>query len=197
MSVAAIVLAAGASTRLGRPKQLLELRGETLLTRVLRLAAEAGAAPMIAVLGANFAAIRGSIASPDAICVVNGNWEQGIASSIHAGLDALESHSTDSHGVMLLTCDQPRLTASHLRSMLDRFTGQGDNEIVASCYAGVLGVPAIFPRSAFAALRGLHGDRGARSLLANPPCRLVEIDFPGGEIDIDSPADLAQIDSWQ
>jgi molybdenum cofactor cytidylyltransferase len=194
MPVAAIVLAAGASTRLGRPKQLLELQGETLLARALRLAAEAGAAPAIAVLGANCEMVRASIASPSVICTFNQNWEQGIASSIHAGLDALEAHAPDSTGVVLLTCDQPRLTASHLQSLLEAFGAHGGNVIVASRYAGALGVPAIFPSSAFAGLRKLQGDIGARPLLANPPCPLIEVDFPGGEIDIDTAADLAQLE---
>jgi molybdenum cofactor cytidylyltransferase len=197
MPVASIVLAAGASTRLGRPKQLLELHGETLLARVLRLAAEAGAAPVIAVLGANHEEVRASIAAPDAICILNENWRQGIASSIRAGLDALDSHAPDSSAAMLLTCDQPRLTTSHLHSIIDRFRAHDERVIVASGYAGALGVPAIFPRTAFVGLRALEGDRGARPLLANPPCPLIEVDLLGGEIDIDTPDDLAQLDSSQ
>ncbi|HUH62010.1 MAG TPA: nucleotidyltransferase family protein [Terracidiphilus sp.] len=193
MQVAAIVLAAGASRRLGRPKQLLEIAGESLLARVVRLAAEAGAEPVIAVLGANCEIVRAAIASPNAICIVNENWGQGIASSIRAGLDALESHAADAAGALLLTCDQPRLTAPHLRSLLDRFAEQEGRPAVASRYASALGVPAVFPRNLFAGLRELRGDRGARSLLANPPCPLIEIEFPGGEIDIDTPADLTNL----
>ncbi len=193
MPVAAIVLAAGASRRLGRPKQMLEFRGETLLARVLRQAAESGAEPAIAVLGANYDFIRASVAWPSAICIFNENWEQGIASSIHAGLDALAKHAPHASGALLLACDQPRLTASHIQSLLGAFAAHGENVIVASRYAGFAGVPAVFPPSAFGGLRALEGDRGARSLLANPPCPLIEVDFPGGEIDIDSPADLSQL----
>ena len=193
MSVAAIILAAGASRRLGQPKQLLGLDGETLLARAIRLAAEAGASPVIAVLGAHFNAIGASIASMQVIVVFNEQWEQGIAGSIHAGLDAVNSNAPDSAGVLLLTCDQPRLTAAHLLALLDRFSLSGAKAIVASRYAGSPGVPAVFPRSVFPDLRSLEGDRGARSLLANPPCPLVAVEFTGGEIDIDSPEDMAYL----
>lgn len=193
MSVAAIVLAAGASRRLGQPKQLLQVDGESLLARTIRLANEAGASPVIVVLGAQFETIRASISSMQVISVFNELWEMGIAGSIHAGLDAIDSNAPDSSGALLLTCDQPRLTAAHLLALLDKFAAQGANVIVASRYSGSLGVPAVFPRSVFPMLRWLQGDRGARSLLADPPCPLIAVEFSGGEIDIDSPEDIAYL----
>jgi molybdenum cofactor cytidylyltransferase len=193
MSVAAIVLAAGASRRLGQPKQLLQLDGESLLARAIRMANEAGASPVIAVLGAQFDAIRASIRPVQVICAFNKQWEKGIAGSIRAGLEAADSNASDSTGALLLTCDQPRLTAAHLRALLDQFSAHGANAIVASHYAGSPGVPAVFPRSVFPDLCSLEGDRGARSLLANPQCPLIEIEFSGGEIDIDSPEDIAYL----
>jgi molybdenum cofactor cytidylyltransferase len=193
MSVAAIVLAAGASRRLGRPKQLLRLGGETLLARAIRLANEAGASPVIAVLGAQFEAISVSLISMQVIAAFNERWELGIAGSIHAGLDALNSNAPDSTGALLLTCDQPRLTTAHLHALLNEFGAQGANATVASRYAGSVGVPAVFPRSVFPDLLSLEGDRGARSLLANPSCPLIAIEFSGGEIDIDSPEDIAHL----
>jgi len=190
MPVAAIVLAAGASRRLGQPKQLLRLDGETLLPRVLRLAGEAGATPLFAVLGAHREIVAASIRNCGAQVVFNPQWEQGIASSICAGLGALDAGAA---GALLLGCDQTRLTASHLRAMMEAFAAQPAPSIVASRYAGVLGIPALFPRSAFPELLALRGDKGARALLLQPSCPLLPIEFPGGEIDIDLPADLKDI----
>lgn len=192
--MAAIILAAGASRRLGRPKQLLVHQGETLLDRARRLAQEAGATPVITVLGAHFIDISVAIPQGDAIRVLNDRWEEGIATSIHAGIHALDPIRPDSLGALIMTCDQPRLTAAHLRALLGVFNERTKPSIVASSYAGSLGVPAVFPRSIFPKLRELRGDQGARMLFANPLCPLVAVEFAGGEVDIDLPSDLAQLE---
>ena len=192
--VAAIVLAAGASRRLGQPKQLLMLGGETLLARVIRRANEAGAVQVFAVLGAQHDKIRSDIALNDADVVINENWEQGIASSIHEGVKAIEEAAPGISGVLILSCDQPRLTAAHLRRLIDGFNAQPEPSIAASSYAGVLGIPAVFPRSLFPDLFALTGDKGARSLLNHPPCPLIAEPFEGGEVDIDLPADLGVLE---
>ena len=193
-SVAAIVLAAGASRRLGQPKQLLLLGGETLLERVLRLSSEAATAPIFVALGAQHRRILQSIPMRDAIPVINDRWEQGISTSIQSGLDALDKAAPAASGALILTCDQPRLTIDHLCALLDAFMTQSEPAIVASAYAGALGIPAVFPRIVFAHLRALSGDKGARALLVEPPCRLIEVPFPGGEVDIDEPADLSLLE---
>ncbi len=192
--VPAIVLAAGASQRLGQPKQLLVYHGEFLIERAIRLANEAGASPVIAVLGAHYEIICASIAMNDAILAINDKWVEGIASSIHAGLRTLDAVAGGASGVLILSCDQPRLTAGHLRGLIETFTAQAEPAIVASAYAGVHGVPAIFPRSMFADLLALQGDKGARSVLVHPPCPLIALPFIGGEVDIDQPGDLAQLE---
>jgi len=192
-TVAAMVLAAGASRRLGQPKQLLMLDGETLLARSVRLANEAGAAPVLVVLGANSELIGSAIPAGSATLVMNENWEQGIASSIHAGLKALDPAESDVGGVLILACDQPRLSAEHLRELIQSLAGQRETSIVASAYAGVHGIPAVFPREAFPHLLALSGDKGARALLMQPPCPLIALAFEGGEVDIDRPDDLEQL----
>lgn len=193
-SVAAIVLAAGTSHRLGQPKQLLMHDGETLLARAIRLAGEAGAAHVLTVLGANFEIICASVDLSQTILVINENWKKGIATSIHAGLKALDVAAPKAEGALILSCDQPHLTTAHLRELTETSIAQPEPSIAASAYAGVLGIPAVFPRLTFAHLRALRGDKGARALLLKPPCPLIAVPFPGGEVDIDTPADLAQLE---
>ena len=194
-SVAAIVLAAGASRRLGQPKQLLMHGGETLLERAIRLAGEAGATPVFVVLGANFEAICASAPLINtSIPVINERWGEGISTSIFAGLRALDAGAPDAKGTLILGCDQPHLIAAHLRLLIEGFAAQAEHTIVASAYGGVLGIPAAFPRQAFAALRALRGDKGARALLLEPPCALISVPFSGGEIDIDEPGDLTRLE---
>jgi molybdenum cofactor cytidylyltransferase len=93
-----------------------------------------------------------------------------------------------------MSCDQTRLAAAHLHALIGAFEAHAAPAIVASSYAGIHGVPAVFPRSVFAQLCALRGDKGARALLAHPPCPVIPLAFDGGEVDVDLPADLAHLD---
>jgi CTP:molybdopterin cytidylyltransferase MocA len=194
MAIAAIILAAGGSRRLGQPKQLLAYRGETLLNRAIRIASEAHALPVLAVLGAEFESIRSSIQSPIAIPVHNDRWRQGMGSSIAAGMRALAVCAPDAEGVLMMSCDQPRLTAEHLQALIVVFASHTSAAIAASAYAGVNGVPAVFPPATFDQLRSLRGDKGARSIIERAPCSVVAVEFEGGEVDIDAPEDLEKLE---
>jgi CTP:molybdopterin cytidylyltransferase MocA len=193
MPVAAIILAAGGSTRLGRPKQLLEYYGETLLNRAIRLTCEAGASPVIVMLGSDYEMIRASVQDSASIPLYNDHWRQGIASSIQEGTRALAVCAPGAAGILLMGCDQPRLTPEHLRALMAAFTVSEEKPIVASAYAGAHGVPAVFPRATFGELRALHGDKGARSIIESSDFLVVDVEFVGGEVDIDSPEDLVQL----
>jgi CTP:molybdopterin cytidylyltransferase MocA len=193
MSVAAIIVAAGASSRLGQPKQLVLIDEEPLLQRAVRCAREAGAVPVFVVLGAHREVIRSAIDFGVATVLVNDEWEEGMASSIRAGVKVVDTGHTGSAGVLLMTCDQPRVTAEHLREMIEQFDAQAGTVLIASIYAGVRGTPAIFPRAMFADLLALRGDRGARGLLTKASLPVVEIQLEGGELDIDRPEDLAEL----
>jgi len=176
--IAAVVLAAGASTRLGEPKQLIVIEGETLLERAVRTAREANCAPVVVVLGANAERIREQCDLGDAVVVVNEAWEEGMASSIRIGVDALGG--TD--GVVLMTCDQPAVTADHLRALMR------SAEVTASAYAGRRGVPAYFPVRSVPELLRLRGDAGARDLVRSA----AAVELAGGELDVDTHRELAR-----
>lgn len=181
MKFAALVLAAGASTRLGEPKQMVQLGGtngnERLLERAVRIASEARCSPVVVVLGARAGEILETCHLEGAIIVLNEGWAEGMGSSIRAGMAVLAS---DIAGVILMTCDQPAVTVEHLGTLI--MHGLESGEPVASSYAGRRGVPAFLPVGLFAALGQLHGDEGARSLLAASR----RVDLPGGELDVDT-----------
>ena len=190
-SVAAVIIAAGKSSRLGQSKQLLVLEGETLLQRAIRIAHEAGAKPVLVVLGAHREEIEARVDFAGSNIVVNPNWEEGMASSIRAGVEELAEEPGCS-GVLLMICDQPRVTPEHLGRMIDA-SRQSETSAVASVYAGKRGIPAIFPRQAFAELLALRGDKGASRLLSEPDREVIEISLDGGEVDIDRPEDLSHL----
>ena len=180
MSLPTVVLAAGASTRLGEPKQLVMLGDETLLERTVRVAREAGCSPVVVVVGADYAQVLGNNVLGDAVTVINDQWKEGMASSIRLGVRTLGIVAKDAEGVLLMTCDQPAVTAKHLL----RLTLKA--EVKASRYAGRSGVPAFFPKKYFDQLMKLKGDSGARELLAE--ARYEELE--NGELDVDTVADL-------
>jgi molybdenum cofactor cytidylyltransferase len=190
-NVAAIILAAGASRRLGRPKQLVEYKGETLIERAVRITLEAGLDPVIVVLGAEQEAVRGALGTRAVAIVENEAWQEGISSSMRTGLKALEGMAPDAAGALIMPCDQPRLSPEHLSRMIGLFAKESG--IVASTYAGVRGVPAVFPRDAWGELMRLSGDVGARRLLGDAARRVVEVRFEGGDLDIDVPEDLRRL----
>jgi molybdenum cofactor cytidylyltransferase len=178
VSVAAVVLAAGGSSRLGEPKQLVRLGGENLLERSVRVAREAGCSPVVVVLGASVEVIRPQCSLGDARVLVNEGWEEGMASSIRLGVGALAKVD----GCVVMTCDQPAVTVGHLSLLIG-------NEVKASRYAGRNGIPAFFPAAVFGDLMGLRGDTGARDLLAG--AGFVELE--DGELDVDTVGDLVRV----
>ena len=176
-SVAALVLAAGASRRLGEPKQLVRLDGEALVERMVRVCYEAGCSPVVVVLGASAADVREKCVFGDTAVVMNDEWDEGMGSSVSRGVRALPP---DVKGCVITTCDQPAITAEHLHALM------ASGELTASAYAGRRGVPAYFPLRMFAELMNLRGDAGARQLLKDAKA----LELANGELDIDTPADL-------
>lgn len=205
-NIGAVVLAAGGSSRLGQPKQLLKFRGETLVRRSVRAAAEAGCKPILVIvgdIGDTGAAIKESLAIRDSriasssgqegmvrpTVIENVDWWHGIGTSIGRGLEQLPN---EVEAVVLLTCDQPFLDASIVRQLIATQEETG-KPIVASSYANTLGVPALFHRSCFDALRALPDATGAKAFILSRPGEVASIPFARGGIDIDTPEDLRRL----
>ncbi len=169
---AGLILAAGAGRRFGGPKAPAVVEGERLVDRAVRVLAEAGCRPIVVVLGAWVGDV------PDAKVVVNERWEEGMATSLQAGLAAIE-HS-DAERVILSLVDLVGLTSSAVRRVL-----ACDAELAAATYDGVRGHPVLLARTHWAGAAGLaQGDRGARDYLTQNLDQLVLIevgDLAGGE----------------
>ncbi len=185
--VAAIVLAAGSSSRLGEPKQLLLLDGETLLHRAVRLAQEAGCPTVVVVTGALDEALRAAVADLAPVVVRNTEWSAGMGISIKTGLAALPAETA---AVLVLTTDQPQVSAELLRELVARWRATSALA-VASVYADTRGIPALFDQQVFAELRRLPAAQGAKPLLAALGEAVGEVPFPDGAVDLDTPAQVA------
>jgi molybdenum cofactor cytidylyltransferase len=186
--VAALVLAAGASSRLGQPKQLVEYHGERLIHRAIRIAREAGASPIFVVLGAEYERILEVLTPSDGTTriLVNKGWKRGMASSISLGAAAAERAGADD--LLVLTCDQVTVTREHLTKLMESSRRE---HVVASYYWERRGIPALFPDFAFHALQELSGDTGARDLLQDDA--VFTVPLSGGEFDVDTPEDLERL----
>lgn len=180
---AVVILAAGKSSRLGQPKQLLPYAGKTLIEHAVSVALESGADQVIVVLGAYAEEVARAIQHMRVQLVVNEGWNSGMGSSIGTGIGAV--WETIDRAIVMLA-DQPLIGGNHLRLI-----ASVDADIVASSYAETLGTPCLFERKHFDALNSLQGDRGARDLIRamNP----VSVPLGGESLDIDTPADVSRL----
>jgi molybdenum cofactor cytidylyltransferase len=190
--IAAVVLAAGGSSRLGEPKQLLRAGGTSLLRSAVEAAVMGGCSPIFVVLGARADESRAELDGLPIEVVRNERWTDGMASSIHAGVAAVESSAASAGGVLLLVCDQPALTQEVVRRVCDAFDGEPGRRVACE-YAGTVGVPALFERSLFPRLLELTGDSGAKELLLQEPDRVVRVPWPEGAEDVDTPEDRSRL----
>ncbi|WP_139923150.1 NTP transferase domain-containing protein [Hymenobacter sp. DG01] len=190
---AIILLAAGASTRLGRPKQLLRYHGQTLLRRAAEtaIAAAAGAA-VVVVTGAQHHALLPELAGLPVTVAHCPAWKQGMGASIKCGLAALEKHQALPEGITLMLCDQPHVTPALLQQLAATHVATG-RAIVACAYASVHGVPVFFSASAVPLLRQLPDEAGAGQLLKRHSELVASVPFPQGAIDVDTEAQYAAL----
>ena len=187
-NIGAVILAAGESSRLGQPKQLVQFRGKSLVSRAIDAAIEAGCSPITIVLGSDSKKIEDELAGTGVAIVINESWRAGIGTSIRAGAQNLLSQAPNLEAIVLLVCDQPFVDARVIKGLIE-LRQKTDKSIVASAYSGTLGVPALFDRSCFQELLALGDDTGAKSIIMRNRGRVAEFPFPQGEIDIDTVAD--------
>lgn len=184
-----LVLAAGASRRLGQPKQLVKLAGRPALHGVVANAVALAGSAVTVVIGAHAQELTRLLAHTPASVVVNRQWEEGMAASIRRGLAALPSTC---EAVLILLGDQVAVTADDLKRLASAWKEQ-EGVIAAATYDRHVGVPAIFPRICFSELAELRGDQGARKILERNNYRLVRVPMSNAAIDLDTPEDLAAL----
>lgn len=191
-AVAALVLAAGGSSRMGRPKQLLPIVGRSLVRHCVETARAVPCDPVLVVVGADAEAVRGELEGLGAEWIENEEWEAGLAGSIRCGMGALCRRDPQPEAVLVLLADQPRVTRELLREIVAAHRERGFAR-VGCTYGGSIGPPALFARRHFPGLLGLEGDRGAKTLLAAGGDDLARIPFPEGVLDVDTPEDYARL----
>lgn len=182
---AIILLAAGSSTRMGKPKQLLRYNEDTFLSHILNISIELDAGKVIVVLGSNAELLEKELNNKRIFKVINNKWIEGIASSIRCGLIALDGFEPSCKNVIFLTCDQPFVSASLLNNLIKMHKETG-KPIVASRYQNTTGIPALFNKSFFPELKELKGDTGAKKIILKHNELVAEIPFSLGNIDIDT-----------
>lgn len=191
MSVGAVLLAAGGSARLGEPKQLLMIDGETLLRRMARVLVASTARPLVVVLGAQAEACSDQVRGMPIEIVVNHQWKEGLASSIRAAMTVLDRVGPSVEAAVMAVCDQPLLTPGLIDLLMSKWRAT-ESRIVACEYNGVRGVPALFSARCFAELAALRGGSGARPIIEKHRNHLASVPFPGGAHDIDTAEDWAR-----
>jgi molybdenum cofactor cytidylyltransferase len=216
-NIGAVILAAGESSRLGRPKQLIQFRGKSLVRRTADAASEAGCEPILVVTGSDTTAetsmrtphlnplpfergeekttsralvdlIARELKQTSATLVENENWRRGIGTSIRRGVQSLIDNASNLEAIVVLVCDQPFVDARTIKGLI-ALREKTNKPLVASAYSGTFGVPALFDCSCFPELLKLSDESGAKSIIVRNRERVAEFPFPQGEIDIDTVAD--------
>jgi len=194
--VGIIVLAAGGSTKLGHPKQLVQFKGKSLVRCSVEMAIAVKTASVIVVLGSKASEIADEIRDLPVEIVVNDNWSAGISSSLKLGLAKLFELHPAIKAALIMLSDQPFISEQTVRSLLDTYHSSS-KPIAAAEYKGVLGVPALFDRSIFDELMTLEGDAGARVVIRQDPERVATVPTPEAAFDVDTPDDLARLRQFE
>ena len=187
LPIATLLLAAGSSSRLGHPKQLLPFRGTTLLRHAAQTALEADLGPLFVVLGSRESDCRKVLSGLPLTIVFNWNWQEGLGTSIATGMVEIDESSF--RAVLLTLCDQPFVTASDFRALADALLG---HDIAACDLGNTVGSPAIFGAACFPRLRSLRGPQGAKALFTEFS-NLATVQCSRALVDVDTKADAARL----
>lgn len=191
-----IVLAAGNSSRLGEPKQLLSFGNQTLIRRIAEAAVQVSPNETVVVLGASSATIELELNGLTCGVVKNEQWSDGLSSSITTGLSHLLSVNEGLEGVILTVCDQPMVSSDIFRKIIYKFRSE-DKGIVACSYDDTVGTPVLFSARYFSDLLQLTGGYGAKKLLQFYQNDLTTLPFPDGGIDVDTKEDYQRLQDRQ
>lgn len=187
-TVTAIILAAGPSSRMGQSKQMLQANGEPLLRLVTRATCESNASHTVVVLGQNERIHGRVIRDLPAFNCIHSAWEKGMGSSLKAGMEFVRRYLPDTQAVLAMVSDQPLITTDHLNQLIQSYYTT-DSTIVASAYAGILGVPALFDAIHFESLQAVDDAHGARQVIDQHKATAASVEFTGGSVDLDTPED--------
>jgi molybdenum cofactor cytidylyltransferase len=187
-----IVLAAGNSSRLGKSKQLLRYKDQSLLKHTVQQALSVPFSSTLVITGAEREEVELELENSEAFVVYNQDWNQGMSSSIRKGIEELQMLHPEAEGCIIAVCDQPFISSAIFTELIEkhRHTGFG---IVASSYAGTAGTPVLLSKSYFAELLLLEGQEGAKKLLTRHETNLALAPFDKGEVDIDTTEDYDRL----
>jgi len=188
MSTAIVILAAGSSSRMGKPKQLLDFNGQTLLNIVIRESLKTKFRPVVVVLGAYAAEIKQASTNQEVIYSFNEDWENGMSSSISFGLKVALENNPKIENVILTVADQVHISSDIFEELQSK-QEQSKKNIVASAYSQTTGTPTLFNKKYFDNLLVLSGSNGAKSLIKQYVDDTTTIPFELGNIDIDTETD--------
>lgn len=191
-TIAIMILAAGASTRMGTPKQLLLYQGRSFLKYITEIAIASVCQPVVVVLGANAEQIHTQIKQLPVKVVNNLDWACGMSTSIKNGIELLNNLPQKIEAVVITLCDQPFVSPQIINQLVDAYY-LTKKPIIACEYGDTLGVPALFSQTFFSELATLKEASGAKKVINNNLNEVFSIPFPLGDIDIDTPTDYEQL----
>ena len=191
-NVGLIILAAGKASRMGKPKQLLNYQGTSLISHAVKMGLNSICKPVVVVLGAYAENIKPEIDKLPIQIVENPYWETGMSSSIRAGVAAIKESNSNLDAIIIALADQPLISEAVFNQLIQSYQETG-NIIIASAYDDIVGVPALFNKNLFSELINLEGDRGAKALMGKYKNEVLTIPVAEAAIDIDTQEDYEKL----